>query len=209
MSSLAADLAKLPPLDARGFQRKYDAFADDFQAKVATLAGQVADGSISPAQFRTRMTNLIRVSYTDAYRLGASVADDSHAVLSDEDRVVLGRYLHDEIQHLDDFVRFIKEGDISEAWIEARAKLYGKAIHGIYWEARLQHADANYDAYYELGANEKHCVDCLAASAGSPYAPSRCPRPGAETCLGLDNCRCSVRLVRKPGADSSDQEVRA
>lgn len=144
------------------------------------------------------MTNLIRASYTDAYRLGASVADDAHAILDDADRTVLGQYLSDEIAHLDRFSKLLKEGDLSSEWIEARAKLYGNAIHGIYWEARMQHTDeSQFEAHYVLGANDKHCADCVAAAAGSPYKPSDCPRPGAETCQGLDNCRCRIRLEVK------------
>lgn len=94
------------------------------------------------------------------------------------------------------FVREIATGNLSEAQIRDRARLYiGKAYSRFFAEDRLlklQDSSLTWESWLDTGG-ENECSDCLALAALGrvPLGTLRTvPGAGATRCLG--NCRCVI-----------------
>lgn len=136
-----------------------DGFQERRRADVATLTRQLADQSLSVQDWERQMSDAIRQLHTAQYALGRGGINamtagdwDAAAALVEEQR----RYLRD-------FARDVAAGNLSEAQIAARAKLYYSASVGTYERGR---------------------------AAAWNVVPPHVPGDGSTAC-GV-NCRCTI-----------------
>lgn len=94
------------------------------------------------------------------------------------------------------FMTEIAQGNLSEANIRARAKLYAGKAYARYWQEdrllKLAAGQFNEERWYDA-KDERECGDCpaLAALGWVPIGTFRTwPGAGATECLG--NCRCAI-----------------
>lgn len=180
------------------WQDKYDNLEVRFEDKINGYAERLADGDLTEAEFRRAMENTIRDSYAQAWQLGASVADGTRAVLTDEERALIGREVSNELFYLRGFYTDLMSGALSEDYIINRATQYANALRGLYYGGMLGRTEDDlWDAYFVCNEDDESCQGCLDAADGSPYDPSDCPIPGAAVCDGFENCRCEIDLQPK------------
>jgi hypothetical protein len=133
-----------------------------------------------------------------AERLGIPLDKDliSEKRLSRAERNEIKQSVAKQLEYLRGFVEDVQAGKLSEKQIRARADLYGGAIRGTYsqarwlgiplpfhptegtqcqsndrcsWEVVKLEGNGNYDAYWRLGATERHCTTCPERASANPY----------------------------------------
>lgn len=180
------------------WQGKFDKLQVGFEDKVNDLAERLADGSLTEAEWRRAMENTIRADYERAWQMGASVADDARAVLTDEERALVGREVSSELHYLRGFYSDLRTEARSEDYIINRATQYSNAIRGLYYGGMLGRTDDTlWEAYFICNEDDRSCDGCVLAADQSPWEPSQCPIPGAGTCDGFEMCRCDIEFRPK------------
>lgn len=116
--------------------------------------------------------------------------------LSRAERDEIKQAVATQLDYLRGFVDDVRADKLSPAQIKARASLYGGATRQTYsqsrwfgiplpfhptegseckvncrcvWDVQKLDGDGNYDAYWRLGAAEKHCTTCPSRANNSPY----------------------------------------
>lgn len=201
--------AALTPAD---YEAKFQALQGKVDQTLQGYASQLADGDITPAQFRQKMTATIRANYDDAYQMGMG-ASDAATRLSDDDWVVIHRYLNDEIDYIDNYARDIRShaavgDDYSADYLAWRTGFYSDALRGLYFSGMANGAPDG--ALFQWIAHEGACEPCQAMADGGPYSAGDLDgqMPGADVCLGLDHCHCEIEQVAVASVDATaDQEA--
>lgn len=88
--------------------------------RATQYAEQVADGTITPAAFKTKMRRAIKDVYGAEYAFGRGGFKNMTA--DDWDKV--GQAVRRQFDYLDNFVAQIEKGEVSAAQIANRAKMY-------------------------------------------------------------------------------------
>lgn len=166
-------------------------------APVAEWAAELADGSLTVAEWESRMRAEIKKEAIRQYIVGRGGLDKMTA----KDWGSIGGVVGDQYKYLNRFAREIADGKLTEGQIRRRMEMYINSTREAYERAaRRAAADANYDEVrWRLGVAE-HCEDCVAfASLGwRPVKPwpfkngqrEALPASGDTRCL--TNCRCSL-----------------
>lgn len=209
-----AEALKAAALTPADYEAKFQALQANVEQTLQGYASQLADGSLSPAQFRQRMTATIRANYDDAYRLGMG-ASGGVARLTDDDWAVVHRYLNDEITYIDNFAREVRRhieagDDYSDDYLAWRTGFYSDSLRGLYFSGYAN--GANDGALFEWTAHADACEPCQAMADGSPYTADELDgqMPGADVCDGLDKCQCELEQVAEAAGDqTSDEEADA
>lgn len=177
------------------WQDKFDRLQVKFEDKVNDFAERLADGDLSEAEWRRAMESLIRGNYEQAWQMGASVADGTRAILTDEERALVSREVSGEMNFLRGFYNDLRTGARSEDYIINRATQYGNAIRGLYYGGLLGRTnDYDWEAWFICNEDERSCDGCITAADQSPWPPSQCPVPGSGTCDGFEMCRCDIEF---------------
>jgi hypothetical protein len=158
------------------------------------LASFVAGGNLSPADFAALFREEIKREYIRQYLLGIGGRQQMTAA----DWGSIGGMLREQYGHLPGFVDAIASGELSEAQIMARARMYINSAREAYERAHARNAEAlgMTEESWNLGAAE-HCPDCLAFAAMGWQPIGTFPEPGAGATVCLTNCQCT-KSYRNP-----------
>lgn len=137
------------------------------RSATGTLAGLVADGTISAADWRDKMRQEIKEEYIRQYLS----AKGGRSQMTPADWGSIGGMLTEQYKYLDGFYADVLSGDMSEAAIAARARMYVNSAR-----------EANERAY--------------SRSQGLPDL-GRYPGSGSTPCL--TNCRCFLEITETEG----------
>lgn len=154
------------------------------ERRVIRLSNDLANKVITPDGFRTGMRSIIKTTYGTEYVFGRGGLRN----MSPRDWGLVGSEVKRQYKFLDGFVAAIENEELSDAQIEARAKLYTNGAVSAYsrgygesWDVtlpghpgdgvtqckancrcnwRLEHGGAGWvDAYWELGGADP-CPGC-------------------------------------------------
>jgi hypothetical protein len=103
----------------------------EVDAEMASAVERLAAGEISPNQFKSEMERAIWINARAAFVAG-KVALGGEPTLSRQDERELLKWGNFQINRLNRFVAEIKAGNLSDAQVAARAKLYAGALNAPY-----------------------------------------------------------------------------
>jgi len=159
---------------------------------VDSLATRVHGGSISVAAWEAEMQEQIKREYIRQGLLGYGGREQMDARRWGS----LGGQIGNQYRYLDRFAGDIATGDLSEAQIRARSRMYIESAKQAYergqWDVK---GEAGYtEVIWRVNYDAESCVDCLDFGAlgwqrieDDPF--SGCwPGSGCSACLS--NCRC-------------------
>lgn len=144
-----------------------------------------------------------RISLGDWQRSVAEQVKDahiSHATLGRGGRLQMGQpewgrtggRLKFQYSKLDGFAESIARGELSEAQIRMRARMYGRSTMTAYWDG--MHAAAGAADYTEMRRKlrpAEHCEDCEDYAARGWQPIGELPMPKTQSRC-LTNCKCVV-----------------
>lgn len=195
----APQLPKIPGNSA------YRALQDSAVRRVDELAKLISSGALTAREWYDSFANDLADWHADAWVLGrqrSGVSGDRN----DYDDLI-GRALADqESQWLVNFYadlengRYGKPGEVSEAAVRARSRLYAGKLRGTTNRAFVETTAPNVAFEWVLGGAEEHCSDCpRMAELGPWYRDTLAFVPGEGGTPCLTNCKC--RLVRDDGVE--------
>jgi len=154
---------------------------------VGELTDRLIDGRLDLADWQRRMAREIKDSYVVNLQVGrGGVAQTG---FSDYGRI--GGRLRFQYQKLNDFAAEIQLGDLTEAQIRVRARMYAMAPRTAYFDGKTA---AKIDGGYTHEARKlnpaEHCEDCitLAALGRQPIGTLPEPGDGSTACRTNDKC---------------------
>jgi len=159
-----------------------------------TLARFVADGTLSPADWRNAMRQELKEQYITEYLAGRGGVEQ----MTQADWGSIGGSLAEQYRYLDGFTDDIATGELSEAQIRARAKMYVNSAREAHERgyARAANEAGLTEVKWTLNPAVENCPDCIAfASLGwqpvedDPYGGCY---PGSGCTVCLTNCACSL-----------------
>jgi len=160
-----------------------------------TLGAFVSAGQLAPADWNTLVREELKQEYVRQYLLGIGGREQMTAANWGS----IGGMLADQYRYLDGFAAEIAAGDLSQAQIQARLRMYVNSAREAYERAHQRAAQkAGYDEErWVLGVAE-HCDDCLAYEAMGWQPIGTFPLPGSGATRCLTNCACHLEY-RKSG----------
>jgi hypothetical protein len=168
------------------------------------LAGQVASGSLSPADFVVRAQDVLNLSHSRAAILGSARAKRGGNV--DVAIRVAANASREQQSFLIGFARDLAEGKYKPkrdggkgaGQRRARFALYSIRLNGTAndsWKETQLAQDAFVEALWTLGKRDNHCPDCR-VQAGYGWRPLRsfAFMPGEGKTLCMVRCGCKIQL---------------
>lgn len=196
-------LSKAAALTPTQYSDKFEALHVQVEDQFTNLANQLATGRISVPLFRDRLFRILRKAMADAYRYGLGAAGE-RTILFQNDLDTIRGYLREDDTFLSQFARELISGEVpgtpfskpkpqGRFNVHDRVILYSNALRALYYSGFTSRATGNVFYEWALGESE-HCDNCLAMADGSPYNIAQLAgrMPGADVCLGLDRCQCSL-----------------
>lgn len=115
-------------------------------------------------------------------------------IATGEDWLAIGRDLKTEYKYLHQMASEIKNGDVSEAQLKARTKLYTERSR-LAGETMKQSNAKESDLVYmmrKLGATDRNCGECLTYASMGLRRIGELPLP-TVACSCRANCKCTVQ----------------
>jgi hypothetical protein len=162
------------------------------------LARLVANGQLSPADWRAAMRAELRDEYIRQYLVGRG----GRAQMTASDWGRVGGMLRDQYRYLDNFTEEIAAGRLSEAQIAARSGMYFNSSREAFERAQnIAHKAAGFGyVRWVVMPMAEHCEDCLAfqAQGWQPVDPPPfgAAYPGSGHTACLTNCKCTLEYSK-------------
>ena len=138
-------------------ERSFDAS----RGVVNNYAAAVIGGQISPADWRNQMREEIKGEYIRQYLLGRG----GRGSMTDEDWGSTGGMISEQFKWLDSFADEVAAGDMSEAQIAARARMYVNSAREAYERGHYRAVRGTKDeAHWDIDTGKENCDDCIAQS---------------------------------------------
>lgn len=163
------------------------------------LASYAASGALSAADYGSFFREEIKREYLRQYLLGIGGREQMTAA----DWGSIGGMLREQYGWLQGFLDEIASGNLTEAQIMARARMYLNSAREAYERAHAKTAVAGgmTEELWALGEAE-HCPDCLAYAAEGWQPVGTFPEPGDGSTQCLTNCQCH-KAYRNPETGAS------
>jgi len=168
-------------------------FMNSQKERVEGVTNVYAAEAIDFKTYRNQVTDIIRQTYVDLYSMGAGGRNN----LTAKDWGSIGGMLKEQYGYLNNFMDQIEAGELSQAQITVRLKMYINSASEAFWRAfardipidlpaypgdgqtacltncqcqwDIKPVDGGYDCYWILGEAE-HCPDCVEnAARWNPY----------------------------------------
>lgn len=153
------------------------AYADASGDVAAGLASQVVTGALRVDHWETTMRQALKTQYINQYVVGRGGLPQ----MTFRDWGIIGNMVKDQYHYLNGFAADIASGRLSEAQIQARARMYINAAHEAFERARTE-------------------------AFGMPRLPAY-PGDGQTACL--TNCRCNWIITEVQDKDGKTTGWRA
>ncbi len=153
------------------------------------LASFVAAGNLSVADFETLFREELKREFIREYLVAAG----GRAQMTPTDWGRIGAMLKEQYGYLAGFCDEIATGNLSEAQIMTRARMYVNSARQAFETAKGLCAEAlgMTEEKWNLGAAE-HCDGCLDYAAMGWQPAGTFPPPGSGATPCLSNCQCSL-----------------
>lgn len=167
------------------------------------LASYVSDGMIAPTDWHDLMKREIKNEYIREYILGKG----GRAQMTQVDWGSIGGMLKEQYGYLDGFAELVASGDLSEAAIRSRSRMYINSAREAYERAKERVAgEAGYDEELWVLGIADHCEDCLAFEAEGWQPIGHFPMPGAGHTRCITNCACHKEYRKKETGEVWENE---
>lgn len=147
-------------------ERRMTAVRDEWisvsKQRVNAMADQLASGRMTVQEWTYAMRREVRVNFINEYMLGHG----GRSTMTQADWGRIGNKVRDQYAFLDSFAQQVARGELSQAQIAARARMYVEASSQAYEHGR-------------------------ASGMGAPDLPAY-PGDGSTQCLA--NCKCTWRI---------------
>lgn len=167
-----------------------EAIGANFDVVVTRMAAALASGQMTLAAWQAHLAALVADEMLSQALLGAD------GELAEEDIAELEADAGEQAAYVSRFADEMALGllmgqPMSEGQIAARSALYAGAGWGWYFRAyeRRLGKERGIVVRYVAHDDDRTCVPCHEAEAGSPYLPDSGPFPG-DVCAGGGRCRC-------------------
>ncbi len=175
-------------------QKELDKLTERYSENIDRLSDRLTSGNLSIPQWQERMRREIKNLHRTQFIIGRGGRDQ----MTPSDWGKLGSDLRwVQYAHLDSFAIDIAEGNLSDAQIRARARMYANAVTKNFWAGKTKAMIAA--GYVEeqrfLGVAD-HCDICRGFAAQGRVPIGTLPNPG-EKCLGLTNCKCEKKYYKE------------
>lgn len=162
---------------------------------IGDITNRLLDGRIDLATWQQRMAAEIK----DAHIINLQVGRGGKAVTEFSDYGRAGARLRFQYRKLDDFAKEIQLGDLTEAQIRNRARMYALAPRTAYYDGLTA---AKYAAGYirerRVLNNAEHCQSCVTYAALGWQPIGSLPEPGVDSeCL--TSCKCEKQYEKEDG----------
>ncbi len=155
-----------------------------------TLANLIAGGKLNATDWLDRMRESIKDAYIQQYLLGIGGRNQ----MTPSDWGSVGGMLKEQYGWLKGFYEEVLSGNLSEAQIAMRARMYMNSAREAYERALAKTAGkAGMDQeLWKTGfVRTEHCEDCLGYEAEGWQEMGYFPTPGDGNTVCLTNCKCS------------------
>lgn len=192
-------------LPKRPTQVDYDDMVRKRRRELRLITEQLARRDMTPRDWADRFDAILYTGHSRAWFLGRGLsgdlrdfgADDRLAGIAAKDKDSEFLQAFQDALDAKDPKYYDADGLLRQSAVMNRANLYLGRMRGTAGEAFVA-ASSDEDLFdWILGATEKHCDDCPALAALSPYTKDTLfsyPGDGDTECLG--NCRCYLRRRR-------------
>jgi hypothetical protein len=170
------------------------------RAAIDRLAANLVNDSIRLQDFEKGMAKRLKTLHIQSYILGRG---DAGTFDNAVDKRLVEQALETQYQYLRGFTEAIRDGNLSEAQIRARAKSYARAAYGTQQRAAQRgHAETGRYQYERnvTSAGAGTCFDCeyLAFRGIVPIGTiSFSQPPGSRLCRA--SCRCYMEYLIEDG----------
>jgi hypothetical protein len=168
------------------------------------LAGYVANGTINADTWELALRDEIRQEYIRQYLLGVG----GEGQMTKADWGSIGGMLKEQYHpYLDDFRKAIESGNLSEAQIAARARMYMNSAREAFERGKAKAAKraGQDEVSWNVDASVENCPDCLDFQAlgwqkvaDNPYDGAY-PGSGATACIVQCHCNLDYRKAEQKG----------
>ena len=154
---------------------------------VETLVVQLAEGTITIAEWQTSMAAMIK----EQHIISAIAGKGGRGMMTSADWGRTGGRLRFQYERLDKFAHEITSGYFSEDYVAARAKMYINSTRTAYWDALTQaHKDSEeFTEEKRFLGHAEHCPDCVYYVDLGWQPLGSMPEPGTQS-VCLSNCQC-------------------
>lgn len=159
------------------------------------FAEYLAQGGWAANDFRDRFREELKRLYIDQYLIGIG----GRSQMTPEDWGSVGGMLADQYRYLEGFIAEIAGGNLSEAQILSRARMYLNSVREAFERAHARNAEKGgmSEEKWIIDPAAENCPDCLvnAAQGWQPVGTFSFPGDGSTQCL--TNCHCH-KVYRNP-----------
>ena len=164
------------------------------------LAGFIGQQQLSPADFGLLAKEELKQEYIRQYLLGIGGREQ----MKPADWGSVGGMLKEQYRYFNDFLREVEAGNLSEAQIRSRLRMYTNSAREAYERAHMKNAKAlgMDEEQWILDAEAEHCDDCV-MYAGMGWQPiGTFPQPGDGSTQCLTNCACGKSYRNSKSGES-------
>lgn len=170
-------------------------FMNSQKQRMEGVTNVYASGTIDSLTYERQVKEILKQTYIDNYVMGAGGRNN----MTQADWGSVGGMIHEQYNYLNPFLAQIERGELSQAQIEARLRMYINSASEAFWRglARdipidlpaypgdgssaclvncqcqweiMRVPGVGYDCFWRLGASE-HCPDCVErAQIWNPYS---------------------------------------
>lgn len=145
------------------------------------------DGSINSLNFQYEISNILRLNWIAALRIGAGGIEN----ITSSDYGLIGSMLRQEYAWLRQMMQQYENGDITNAQLSSRLDKYALAPRRAYYAgvtASKRRAGYRFEQRFLLDG-VKHCKECVGYAQQGKVAIGTLPEPG-RLCSCNSNCYC-------------------
>jgi len=179
-----------------------DAYSADLIKNMRLLIA----GKMSKVDYLSVQKKAIHTAFSGAYSNGKIFGIGHFTELDETERRFIGYQVSKEMQYMSNFADDITTGSGKIPYIR-RMNMYSESLDSMFGFGRLVYMPDDAKIIWQLGATDKHCIDCLVFSSKNPYTKKTLPgypKSGAARCLS--NCRCSIIYLYNNTHSNSDYD---
>ncbi len=175
--------------------------SNDFMDQFSDIVDRAIDGKVRLKQASNLLTSLMYTSGTKAFQDGLELGGVDE--MDEDDQATVQDWLTDVSVYVDSFLDSVYGGRVLKEQVDLRAVMWvNKSLSQMLDAGRIS-ADRNGYYIWEMGATEKHCIDCQRLDGQIHrfkewYTRDLVPKSDQLSCNGF-RCDCRLRKAVGPG----------
>lgn len=202
--ALAASISKAASLTPAEYEAHLSDLLDEVQARSSRLVRLLVADLMTPGEFRSQMSQVLRRAFLDAYRFGVGSVEGT-AILNQDDL----DFIKAEVAGVNEFLKGFRQ-DISSGYtpmtpaqrsevdghftVAERTQMYADAVRPLYYHGQLSRLDETAILRWYRDETKESCGPCVEMEAGNPYTKASLGHrvPGYPLCDGGSRCGCEI-----------------